>query len=59
MGIEVSHLSLDNLLSSEPLIHQFIEKQYDGSINGTFEIKKCIDLYNSPTLDEHYLNFQK
>ncbi|MCG6201200.1 T6SS amidase immunity protein Tai4 family protein [Psychromonas antarctica] len=57
--LEQSNLSVESLLNSEPLIHKFIEKKYQGSISGTFEIKKCIDLYSSSELDELYFSSQK
>ena len=52
--LESSHLPLDAFLKAEPLITKFLEKNYSGSIKGTFNTKKCIDLYTSPALEKLY-----
>ena len=57
--LEQSTFSVEQLLSSEPLIKSFLSRKYQGSIKGTFNIKKCIDLYNSQQLDDLYKNLKK
>lgn len=52
--LEQSKLSVEALLRSEPLIEAFLSREYSGSISGTFNTKKCIDLYNSPQLESLY-----
>lgn len=57
--LELSVLPVEVLLKSEPLIQDFLKREYQGSIKGSFEIKKCIDLYSSSELDELYRMSQK
>lgn len=52
--LEQSTLSVEQLTSSEPLIKNYLSKKYDGSIEGTFNTMKCIDLFNSSDLDTLY-----
>jgi hypothetical protein len=57
--LEQSSLSVEQLLDSEPLIQTFLSRNYQGSIKGTFNTQKCIDLFNSEELDELYRNLEK
>lgn len=57
--LEQSTLSVEQLLSSEPLIKDFLSRNYKGSIEGTFNTMKCIDLFNSPELDTLYRTLKK
>ena len=57
--LELSVLPVEVFLNSEPLIQVFLKRKYQGSIKGTFEIKKCVDLYNSSELDKLYITSQK
>ena len=57
--LEESKLSVEQLLSSEPLIKKYLSIIYQGSIKGTFNTKKCIDLFNSKELDDLYKNIKK
>ena len=52
--LEQSTLSVEQLLSTEPLIKKYLSRNYQGSIKGTFNTKKCIDLFNSKELDDLY-----
>ncbi len=56
--LEQSTLSVELLLSSEPLIKDFLSRNYQGSIEGSFNTMKCIDLFNSSELDTLYRNLQ-
>ncbi len=57
--LEVSILPVEMFLSSEPLIQEFLDRSYQGSIIGTFKVKKCIDLFNSDELDKLYRELSK
>jgi len=57
--LEKSTLSVEQLLTSEPLIKNFLSKNYQGSIEGTFNTMKCIDLFNSSELDTLYRELKK
>ena len=57
--LEQSTLSVEQLLESEPLIQSFLSQNYQGSIAGTFNTKKCIDLFNSHELDKLYNSLKK
>jgi len=52
--LESSALPVDDFLKSGDLIQQYISLKYQGSIAGTFNTKKCIDLFNSNELNELY-----
>lgn len=52
--LEQLSIPLDALLDAEQLIKSFIAKDYRGSISGSFNTKKCIDLANSKQLDIYY-----
>ena len=52
--LEISNLPVEMFISSEPLIQEFVGRTYQGSIPGTFNVKKCIDLFNSDELDDLY-----
>jgi hypothetical protein len=53
--LEQSDLSVDAVTNADPLIDSFLQRNYQGSIPGTFNTKKCIDLFNSNELDQLYL----
>ncbi len=55
--LEKSTLSVEQIISSEPLIKKYLSRNYQGSISGSFSTMKCIDLFNSQELDEMYSNF--
>lgn len=57
--LEVSNLPLSSFLAAEPLIQDFLTRNYGGSIAGTFNTKKCIDLYTSDELDVLYSQQEK
>lgn len=52
--LERSNLPVEAFIKAEPLIKQLLGETYTGSIKGTFESKKCIDLFNSDELDSLY-----
>ena len=49
---EKSNLPVESFSAAEPLIQKYLDKNYTGSIPGTFNTKKCIDLYESDELVE-------
>jgi len=53
--LEQSDLSLEAFTNADPLIDSFLQHNYQGSIPGTFNTKKCIDLFNSDELEKLYL----
>lgn len=57
--LEVSSLPVEYFLESETLIQQFISLEYQGSVSGSFNTKKCIDLFNSYELDHLYHEITK
>lgn len=50
--LELSTLPVEHFLESNSLIQQYISLDYQGSIPGTFNTQKCIDLFNSKELNE-------
>ena len=54
-----STLSVEQLMSSESLMKDFLSRNYQGSIEGTFNTMKCIDLFNSSELDALYQRIKK
>ncbi len=56
---EQSTLPVEKFLDSEPIIQKFLSRNYQGSIEGTFNTKKCIDLFNSHELEELYSDFNE
>lgn len=52
--LELSTLPVEDFLKSSDLIEQYISLKYQGTIEGTFNTKKCIDLFNSSQLNELY-----
>jgi len=57
--LEVSNLPVEYFSASETLIQQFISLKYQGSISGSFNTKKCIDLFSSNELDYLYHELTK
>jgi len=53
--LEQSDLPVDAFTNADPLIDSYLQRNYQGSIPGTFNTKKCIDLFNSDELDKLYL----
>ena len=53
--LEQSDLSLEAFTNADPLIDSFLQHNYQGSIPGTFNTKKCIDFFNSDELEKLYL----
>ena len=53
--LEQSDLPVDAFTNADPVIDSFLQRNYQGSIPGTFNTKKCIDLFNSNELDKLYL----
>lgn len=53
--LEVSRFSIDSLSNAKPLINEFLTKNYQGSIPGTFNTKKCVDLLYSDELEKIFL----
>lgn len=52
--LEQSSLSIDAFNNADPLIDSWLEKNYQGSIPGSFNTQKCIDLFNSTELKSLY-----
>lgn len=52
--LESSSLPIDAFTSADELVKAFLEKNYSGSIPGTFNTKKCIDLFHSEELEKLY-----
>lgn len=57
--LEVSSLPVESFVQAEPLIKKYIEANYQGSIPGGFELKKCIDLFSADELDSLYNGIKK
>ncbi len=53
--LEQSDLPVEAFTNSDPLIDTFLLRNYQGSIPGAFNTKKCIDLFNSDELEQLYL----
>jgi len=53
--LEISHLPVDSFTNAKPLIDEFLAKNYQGSIAGTFNTKKCVDLLYSDELEKMFL----
>jgi hypothetical protein len=49
--LEISKFSIEDLTAAKPLIEKFVSKKYQGSVPGTFNTKKCIDLFYSQELE--------
>ncbi len=52
--LENSSLPIEAFENADKLIKTFINKSYSGSIPGTFNTKKCIDLFYSDELEQLY-----
>jgi hypothetical protein len=52
--LEISTLPLDAFTGADQLIDSFLLRNHQGSIPGTFNAKKCIDLFNSDELENIY-----
>ena len=57
--LETSNLPVDAFTNADPLIDNFLQRNYQGSIPGTFNTKKCIDLFNSDELERLYQKQKK
>lgn len=53
--LEQSLLPVESLTNAEPLINKFLAKDYQGSITGSFNTKKCIDLFYSKELEDVFV----
>ncbi|HWV14596.1 MAG TPA: T6SS amidase immunity protein Tai4 family protein [Cellvibrio sp.] len=49
--LELSRLPIESLTAAEPLIKQFLARDYRGSIPGSFQTKACLDLFYSNELE--------
>lgn len=49
--LELSRFPIESLSAAEPLINQFIARNYQGSIPGSFYTKACLDLFYSDELE--------
>lgn len=56
---EQSNLPIEAFNAAEPLIQKYLDKNYTGSIPGTFNTKKCLDLYQSDELSLLYKSLVK
>lgn len=56
---EQSNLPIEAFNAAEPLIQKYLDKNYTGSIPGTFNTKKCLDLYQSDDLSQLYKSLAK
>jgi hypothetical protein len=52
--LESSSLPIGAFSSADELVKTFLAKNYSGSIPGTFNTKKCIDLFHSEELEKLY-----
>lgn len=52
--LEASTLPVESFTAAEPLIESYLNRTYQGSVPGTFNTKKCIDLLNSNDLELLY-----
>lgn len=52
---EQSRLPVESFTSVEPLIDSFVGKNYHGSISGSFNVKKCVDLFYSAELEQFFI----
>ena len=52
--LEKSSLPVESFTAAQPLIQKYLDKNYTGSIAGSFNTKKCIDLYQSEELSQFY-----
>ena len=57
--LEASRLSIEDFTDAKPLIEKYITKNYQGSIPGTFNTKKCIELLYSRELEQLFVEKQK
>lgn len=57
--LELSRLPIDSFSHAKPLISEFLAKKYQGSITGTFNTKKCVDLLYSDELENIFLKEYK
>lgn len=53
--LEQSNLSIEAFTDADPLVDSFLQSNYQGSIPGTFNTKKCINLFDSDELENLYL----
>lgn len=51
---ESSSLPIEAFSSADELVKIFLAKNYSGSIPGTFNTKKCIDLFHCEELEKLY-----
>jgi hypothetical protein len=60
--LEQSSLPVEAFTNALPLITEFISKDYRGSIQGSFNTMKCVDLFYSDELNrlfiENYKHFK-
>jgi len=52
--LEISSMPIEAFSSADELVKAFIAKNYSSSIPGTFNTKKCIDLFHSEELEKLY-----
>ncbi len=52
--LENSNLSIEAFENADKLVKKFVARDYSGSIPGTFNTKKCIDLFYSDELEKLY-----
>lgn len=52
--LENSNLSIEAFENADKLVKKFIARDYSGSIPGTFNTKKCIELFYSGELEKLY-----
>lgn len=52
--LESSSMPIEAFSSANELVKTFLAKNYSGSISGTFNTKKCIDLFHSKELEKVY-----
>ena len=52
--LEISSMPIEAFSSADELVKMFLAKNYSGSTQGTFNTKKCIDLFHSEELEKLY-----
>jgi hypothetical protein len=52
--LEKSNLPIEAFSSADELVKKFLSRNYSGSIPGSFNIQKCIDLFHSEELEKLY-----
>lgn len=56
--LDSSSMPIEAFSSADELVKAFLAKNYSGSIPGTFNTKKCIDLFHSKEPEKLYQSLE-